>query len=480
MATALYLLGLVILMNVNISTPILPDGMSERKESLNIHFHDYDDKFAREIDGPNKMDYKAKEGISNGVVDYNKRPVEMNNGIYSRDYQRFASTKQQNLPNIKELNIADHVKTLEERIKILEKSLKSFPDVPTLNYKERKRILIVGGAGFVGSHLVDRLMMSGHEITVADNFFTGRKRNIEHWIGHPNFNLITHDIVNPLYIEVDEIYHLASPASPPHYMYNPVKTVKTNTLGTINLLGLAKRIKARLLLASTSEVYGDPSQHPQSETYRGNVNPIGPRSCYDEGKRVAETLCYAYAKQDNVDVRVARIFNTYGPRMHMNDGRVVSNIILQVLQNESITIYGKGDQTRSFQYVSDLVDGLISLMNSNYSQPVNLGNPHEITILEFAKFVKDFIPKSSSAIIYKPGLQDDPQRRCPDIARAKSILKWMPQVSLKEGILMTIHYFAKELRLNGFSSHEETSEGHIIDYDDYINNNHTEFRNNKL
>lgn len=245
-------------------------------------------------------------------------------------------------------------------------------------------------------------MLRGHEIIVADNFFTGRKRNVEHWIGHENFELIHHDIVNPLFIEVDEIYHLASPASPPHYMLNAVKTIKTNTVGTINVLGLARRVGAKVLIASTSEVYGDPDVHPQPETYWGHVNPIGPRACYDEGKRVAETLSYAYAKQENVNVRVARIFNTYGPRMHMNDGRVVSNFILQALQNESITvsnwrrllhqiykennvkysfqIYGNGKQTRSFQYISDLVDGLVALMESNYTQPVNIGNPTEHTI----------------------------------------------------------------------------------------------------
>ncbi|CAH1954048.1 unnamed protein product [Acanthoscelides obtectus] len=250
----------------------------------------------------------------------------------------------------------------------------------------RKRVLITGGAGFVGSHLVDKLMLEGHEVIVVDNFFTGRKSNVEHWIGHENFELIHHDIVNPIFIEVDEIYHLASPASPPHYMHNPVKTIKTNTLGTINILGLARRLKAKVLIASTSEVYGDPDIHPQPETYWGHVNPIGPRACYDEGKRVSETLTYAYAKQENMHVRVARIFNTYGPRMHMNDGRVVSNFILQALKDEVITVYGTGDQTRSFQYVSDLVEGLVALMRSNYSQPVNLGNPVEHTINGKIKF----------------------------------------------------------------------------------------------
>uniref|UniRef100_A0A0C9PWY3 UDP-glucuronic acid decarboxylase 1 n=1 Tax=Fopius arisanus TaxID=64838 RepID=A0A0C9PWY3_9HYME len=277
------------------------------------------------------------------------------------------------------------IQQLDEKLRNIEAKVnnripKNFPTVKFLNYKNRKRILVTGGAGFVGSHLVDRLMLEGHEVIVADNFFTGRKRNVEHWDGHENFELVHHDIVRPLYLEVDEIYHLASPASPPHYMLNPVKTLKTNTIGTINMLGLAKRVGARVLIASTSEVYGDPMEHPQSETYWGHVNPIGPRACYDEGKRVAETLSYSYMRQEGVDVRVARIFNTFGPRMHMNDGRVVSNFILQALQNDSITIYGNGKQTRSFQYVSDLVDGLVALMSSNYTQPINLGNPVEHTI----------------------------------------------------------------------------------------------------
>ncbi|KAJ4428178.1 hypothetical protein ANN_24193 [Periplaneta americana] len=565
-----------------------------------------------------------------------------------------AVAKAQEIRNFREAQ--RRIKELEEKIRDLEKRIpQRFPDVKYLNYRSRKRILITGGAGFVGSHLVDRLMMAGHEVIVADNFFTGRKQNVEHWIGHENFELIHHDIVNPLYIEVDEIYHLASPASPPHYMYNPVKTIKTNTVGTINMLGLAKRVGAKVLIASTSEVYGDPEVHPQPESYWGHVNPIGPRACYDEGKRVAETLSYAYAKQEKVDVRVARIFNTFGPRMHMNDGRVVSNFILQALKDEPITvrflhlpnltgenpqtirenteilleaskeiglevnpektkymimsrdqnilrngtikvgdlsfeevekfkylgatvtnvndtreeikhrinmgnacyysvekllsssllsknpkvriyktvilpvvlygcetwtltlreeqrlrvfenkvlrkifgakrdevtgewrklhntelhalypsldiirniksrrlrwaghvarmgesrnayrIYGHGKQTRSFQYVSDLVDGLIALMASNYTLPVNLGNPTEHTIEEFAFMIKELVGKSST-IKQVAAVEDDPQRRKPDISRAKKYLGWEPKVPLIVGLRKTVHYFEKELQ----------------------------------
>jgi len=333
---------------------------------------------------------------------------------------------------------------LRRKVSVIDSQNKKYLPVKFLAEKNRKRILVTGGAGFVGSHLVDKLMMQGHEVTVVDNFFTGRKRNVEHWLGHENFELLHHDVVKSLYIEVDQIYHLACPASPPHYMYNPIKTIKTSSIGTLNMLGLAKRVNARLLLASTSEVYGDPEEHPQAETYWGHVNPIGPRACYDEGKRVAETMCYAYHKQDGVEVRVARIFNTFGPRMHMADGRVVSNFILQALQQEPLTVYGQGEQTRSFQYVSDLVNGLVALMNSQESSPVNLGNPDEHTILEFAHLIKS-ATNSSSDIVHREAATDDPRKRKPDISKAQRILNWKPVVPLEDGLKKTIAYFKAEL-----------------------------------
>ena len=319
---------------------------------------------------------------------------------------------------------------------------------PRLSDAARLKILVTGGAGFVGSHLVDRLMQQGHEVTVLDNFFTGQKRNVEHWMHHPHFSLLRHDVTEPILLEVDQIYHLACPASPPHYQYNPVKTVKTSALGTLNMLGLAKRCKARILLASTSEIYGDPEVHPQTEAYWGNVNTLGPRSCYDEGKRVAETMMYCYRNQNNVETRIARIFNTFGPRMHPADGRVVSNFIIQCLQNKDLTVYGDGSQTRSFQYVSDLIEGLVRLMNSNYDKPVNIGNPGEYSIREFANKIKT-MTQSQSNIVFMPAVTDDPTQRCPDISCAKAELDWEPTVALDDGIQQTIAYFQSEINLVG-------------------------------
>ncbi|GMT05288.1 hypothetical protein PENTCL1PPCAC_27462, partial [Pristionchus entomophagus] len=322
---------------------------------------------------------------------------------------------------------------------------RAYPEVRYRSDGTRKRILVTGGAGFVGSHLVDKLLMDGHDVIALDNFFTGRRRNVEQWIGHPNFELVHQDVVNPYFVEVDQIYHLASPASPPHYMYNSVKTIKTNTIGTINMLGLATRVKATMLLASTSEVYGDPEVHPQPETYWGHVNTIGPRSCYDEGKRVAESLMVAYAKQEGVPIRIARIFNTFGPRMHMNDGRVVSNFIIQAIQDEPITMYGNGSQTRSFQFVDDLVDGLIALMNSNVTSPVNLGNPEEHTIEQFARIIKELVG-SKSEIKEGSAAIDDPQQRKPDISKAAELIGWRPKVKMNDGIHKTIEYFRNEIQ----------------------------------
>jgi len=311
----------------------------------------------------------------------------------------------------------------------------------------QKRILVTGGAGFLGSHLCDRLIREGHDVLCLDNFFTGTKRNILHLMQNPNFELIRHDLAFPVFLEVDEIYNLACPASPVHYQHNPVKTVKTNVLGSIHMLGLAKRVHAKILQASTSEVYGDPVVHPQPESYWGNVNTIGIRSCYDEGKRCAETLFFDYHRQNNVNIRVVRIFNTYGPRMHPNDGRVVSNFIVQALNNQDITVYGDGSQTRSFCYMDDLIDGMVRMMNGRdeFVGPVNLGNPTEFTILELAEKIIE-ATGSKSRIVFRPLPQDDPLQRRPDISLAKEKLQWEPDTALDEGLQTTIAYFKTTLK----------------------------------
>lgn len=305
----------------------------------------------------------------------------------------------------------------------------------------RQRILVTGGSGFIGSQLCERLVKAKHEVVCLDNFFSSERSNIEHLLDHKNFELIRHDVTEPLLLEVDQIYNLACPASPVHYQYNPVKTIKTSVLGAINMLGLAKRVKARILQASTSEVYGDPRVHPQPEDYWGHVNSIGIRSCYDEGKRVAETLFFDYHRQNQVDIRVVRIFNTYGPKMHPQDGRVVSNLILQALQDQDLTVYGQGQQTRSFCYIDDLLDGLLAMMNQdNFIGPVNLGNPHELTIKELAEKILA-LTGSQAKIAYKPLPQDDTQQRQPDITLAKTKLSWSPKVELDDGLKKTIAYF---------------------------------------
>lgn len=305
-----------------------------------------------------------------------------------------------------------------------------------------KKILVTGGAGFLGSHLCERLLNDGNEVICLDNYFTGNKRNILHLMGNPYFEVIRHDVTAPFFIEVDQIYNLACPASPVHYQYNPIKTVKTSVMGAINMLGLAKRIHARILQASTSEVYGDPDVHPQPESYWGNVNPIGIRSCYDEGKRCAETLFFDYHRQNNVDIKLVRIFNTYGPRMHPNDGRVVSNFIIQALNGEDITIYGNGEQTRSFCYCTDLIEALVRMMNSDkgITGPINIGNPNEFTINQLAHLIIE-LTGSSSKIIHLPAAEDDPHQRQPIINQAKEVLRWEPTVQLREGLEKTIAYF---------------------------------------
>ena len=323
------------------------------------------------------------------------------------------------------------------------------------SYNDNKKILVTGGAGFLGSHLIDRLMDRGDDVVCVDNYFTGTKRNIEKWIGHPRFELLRHDVTFPLYVEVDQIFNLACPASPIHYQHDPVQTTKTSVHGAINMLGLAKRVKARIFQASTSEVYGDPSVHPQVESYWGNVNPIGPRSCYDEGKRCAETLFFDYHRQHKLDIRVARIFNTYGPRMHPNDGRVVSNFIVQALRGENITIFGNGSQTRSFCYVDDLIDGILRFMDLPSGPegqpgppgPINLGNPDEFSMLELANMVIE-LTGSKSQIIHLPLPQDDPLQRKPDISLAIQYLNWKPSIKLEQGLSKTISYFSEGIESN--------------------------------
>jgi len=329
-------------------------------------------------------------------------------------------------------------------------------------YRQPKRILVTGGAGFIGSHLCERLLMDGHDVICLDNYFTGMKRNISHLIHNSRLELLRHDVTEPILLEVDWIFNLACPASPIHYQYNPVKTIKVNVLGALHMLGLAKRVRARIMQASTSEIYGDPEIHPQKEGYWGNVNPVGKRSCYDEGKRVAEPLFFDYMRQNKVDIKVVRIFNTFGPRMRPDDGRVISNFIMQALMNKPITIYGKGTQTRSFCYIDDMIEGMIRAMDyetgeykkesdytkpyvSGFPGPINLGNPEEVTILSIAKKIVD-ICGSKSKIIFRGLPEDDPKRRCPDISMAKRYLKWQPYVSLDEGLKRAIEYFKKTIR----------------------------------
>lgn len=309
------------------------------------------------------------------------------------------------------------------------------------------RTLVTGGAGFLGSHLCERLLAEGDEVICLDNFFSGKRSNVAHLLGNQNFELIRHDIVQPIMLEVDRIFNLACPASPVHYQYNPVKTIKTSVMGTINMLGLAKRVRARILLTSTSEVYGDPEQHPQTESYWGHVNPIGVRSCYDEGKRVAECLMMDYHRQNNIDIRIVRIFNTYGPRMAINDGRVVSNFCIAALKGEDLPIYGDGSQTRSFAYVDDIIEALIRMMNAtDFIGPVNIGNPDEFTIAELASLAVE-LAGSSSKIAYMPPRPDDPTRRRPDISLARSKLKWEPKTPLREGLARTMEHFREQLGL---------------------------------
>ena len=319
---------------------------------------------------------------------------------------------------------------------------------PHHHWRDQRRVLVTGGAGFLGSHLCDRLLRDGHDVLCVDNFYTGTKRNIAHLLGHPRFEVLRHDVTFPLYVEVDDIYNLACPASPIHYQHDPVQTTKTSVHGAINMLGLAKRVGARILQASTSEVYGDPHEHPQTERYWGNVHPIGVRSCYDEGKRCAETLFMDYRRQHGLDVKVARIFNTYGPRMHPNDGRVVSNFIMQALAGDPITLYGDGRQTRAFCYVDDLIDALVRLMNTppDFSGPVNVGNPVEMSMLDIAQQIVA-CTRSTSELVFHPLPQDDPTQRCPDITLAREVLGWEPRTALEVGLARTVEYFRQQFFL---------------------------------
>ena len=321
-----------------------------------------------------------------------------------------------------------------------------------------KRVLVTGGAGFLGSHLCERLRAQGHDVLCVDNYFTGRKDNIAHLLGDAHFEAMRHDVTHPLFVEVDEIYNLACPASPIHYQFDPVQTTKTSVIGAINMLGLAKRLKAKILQSSTSEVYGDPVLHPQPESYRGNVNPIGPRACYDEGKRCAETLFFDYHRQHNLRIRVVRIFNTYGPRMHPNDGRVVSNFIVQALKHEPITLYGDGTQTRAFCYVDDMIEGFLRMMDApdDITGPMNLGNPVETSVAELARLIIE-LTGSLSKIVHRPLPVDDPIQRCPDISQAKTLLDWQPQTALRPGLERTIAYFAKFLAEHGETPKQKTS-----------------------
>ncbi|XP_026421232.1 UDP-glucuronic acid decarboxylase 2-like [Papaver somniferum] len=347
---------------------------------------------------------------------------------------------------------SDSSTRLSEKFVYEQRSVNSGGKIPLGLRRKGLRIVVTGGAGFVGSHLVDRLMERGDSVIVVDNFFTGRKENVMHHFGNPRFEMIRHDVVEPLLLEVDQIYHLACPASPVHYKFNPVKTIKTNVVGTLNMLGLAKRVGARFLLTSTSEVYGDPLQHPQVETYWGNVNPIGVRSCYDEGKRTAETLAMDYHRGAGVEVRIARIFNTYGPRMCIDDGRVVSNFVAQALRKEPLTVYGDGKQTRSFQYVSDLVEGLMRLMEGEHVGPFNLGNPGEFTMLELAQVVQETIDPNAK-IEFRANTEDDPHKRKPDITKAKEQLGWEPKVALRKGLPLMVTDFRQRI----FGDHKEGS-----------------------